>query len=100
MRMLRARSRFGWHTTTPQGSRMKKLLLAVLLLTFLPSAAHAGTYSWEKGCYSVPLVQRCWATNFDPNAGDLGSQSRTDNLNSLPTWNGTFAYGSTALNAA
>jgi hypothetical protein len=72
-----------------------------LVLMGLPSAGHAATpYYWEKGCFTVPLVQRCWATNFDPNAGFYGSQSRTDNLHSLPTWNGQLSYGSPSLNNA
>jgi len=79
---------------------VKYILTSVLLLlVVLPVTAQAGQYNWEQGCFSVPLVQRCWATNFDPNAGSFGSQSRTDNLNALPTWNGIHSYGDPSLPA-
>lgn len=65
------------------------------MVAMAPSIAHAGAYNWETGCYNA--LQRCWATNFDPNAGNLGSASRTDNFDSLPTWNGQISYGSKAV---
>lgn len=81
-------------------SAIKAILVVLALLTVVPSTAEAaGQYNWANGCFSVPMVQRCWATNLDPNAGPFGSQMRTDNLNSLPTWSGVLSYGSPALPA-
>ena len=78
---------------------MKRILMLVsVLLVALPATAQASSYDWESGCFSVPMVQRCWATNFTPNSGTYGNQRRTDNLHSLPTWNGVFSYGATTLN--
>lgn len=82
---------------------MKRALTVLLVLfaglSVMPSAAQAGQYDWSNGCFAQPMIQRCWATNFDPNAGNFGSQMRTNNLHSLPTWSGTFSYGSSSLPA-
>jgi hypothetical protein len=75
------------------------LLLVFVCVMGLPALAQAQTpYYWENGCFSAPLLQRCWATNFDPNAGSWGSAVRTDNLQSLPTWDGLLSHGGPSLN--
>lgn len=70
-----------------------------LLVLASPIAAQATPYQWEIGCFNA--VEKCWATNFDPNAGYLGSQPRDDDLNSLPTFNASgLWYGSPNLNSS
>lgn len=51
----------------------------------LSDGPQSGTWFAAGDCFGQ-ITQRCWATNFDPNAGNWGSQSRTDNINQLPTW--------------
>lgn len=79
---------------------MKRILMLVsVLFVALPATAQAAHYDWESGCFSVPMVQRCWATNFTPNSGTYGDKGQTDNLHDLGTFHGGLPYGSSALNA-
>jgi hypothetical protein len=83
---------------------IRRLALAALttfiasgaLLTANPAASNAsGVYYWEHGCFSS-TVERCWATNLEPNAGEFGSELRDDDINVLPTPFGNgVSYGGT-----
>lgn len=74
-------------------------LLSIVCIFAMQGAAEASQYDWEIGCYSS--VERCWSTNFEPDAGALGTQSRDDDLNSLPTLDFSgLTYGSGGLNAS
>jgi hypothetical protein len=46
-------------------------------------------------------VEKCWSTDITPGSGAYGDQSRIDDLNILPTLNGStgLSYGSPSLNA-
>jgi hypothetical protein len=77
-----------------------RILSGVIVAAVLsPTVAHATPYQYEIGCFNE--VERCWATNFAPNSGYLGNQSRIDDLIVLPTLNGStnLWYGSPSLNA-
>jgi hypothetical protein len=64
-----------------------------------PQVEQQSTYRWESSCFNA--VEKCWATNTTPEAGEYGSQSRDDDVNKLPTLNESgLSYGSGALQYA
>jgi hypothetical protein len=68
-------------------------------MTGSPQVEQQSTYRWESSCFNA--VEKCWATNTTPEAGEYGSQSRDDDVNILPTLNESgLSYGSGALQYA